>query len=94
MLGQELSIIASLMRTVVEEEICGVQVLRALGLLHGLRHQHLARAHDLRLERQLLQRRDERGALEDGGDGRADVAARVGFAAEKDLRREVLLVDL
>ncbi|MBB78444.1 MAG: hypothetical protein CL844_05525, partial [Crocinitomicaceae bacterium] len=77
----------------VEEEVGRVEVLRALRLGDGLRHEHLARAHDLRLQRELLERRDEGGRLEDRGYGRADVARGVGLAAEEDLGREVLLVD-
>ena len=76
----------------VEEQIGRVEVLRALRAVDGLRHEHLARAHDLGLQRQFLERRDEGGRLEDGGDGRADVAGRVGRAAKEDLGREVLLV--
>ena len=78
----------------VEEEVGRVEVLRALRARDGLRHEHLARAHDLGLERQLFERRDEGGRLEDRGDGRADVARRVGLLAKEDLGGKVLLVDL
>ena len=58
---------ATINTLVVKEEVGRVEVLRALRLGHGLRDEHLARAHDLRLERELLERRDERGRLKHRG---------------------------
>ena len=78
----------------VEEEVGRVEVVVARHALHRLRHEQLARAHDLRLQRELLERRDEGGRLENGGDGRADVARAVGRRLEEDLAREVLTVHL
>lgn len=68
--------------------------MRALRARGGLRDEHLARADDLGLERELLEGGDEGGRLEDGGDGRADVARGVGLLAKEDLGGKVLLVDL
>ena len=46
----------------VKEEVGGVEVLVALGLaLRGLGDEHLARADDLGLERELLERGDRAG---------------------------------
>ena len=76
----------------VEEEVGRVEVVVAGHLGHRLRHEQLARAHDLRLERELLERRDEGGRLEDRGDGRANVARHVRGRLEEDLAREVLAI--
>ena len=78
----------------VEEEVLRVERAVALRARHGLRDEQLARAHDLGLERELLERGDEGGRLEDGGDGGADVAGVVGRLAEEDLGAEVLSVHL
>ena len=74
----------------VEEQVGRVEVGVALLALRGLRDEHLARAHDLGLQRELLERGDEARRLEDGGNGRADVAGGVGRGLEEDLGGVVL----
>jgi hypothetical protein len=55
-----------------------------------LRHEELPRADDLGLQRKLLERRDERRALEDGGQRAPEVARGVRLVAEEDLGAVVL----
>lgn len=76
----------------VEEEVGRVEVLVLRLPHHRLGHEHLARADDLGLERELLERGDEARRLEDGRNGRDDVAARVGRRLEEDLGVVVLAV--
>ena len=81
-------------RLAVKKEIGRVQVLVALHARHGLRDEHLPRADDFGLQRQLLERRDEGGRLEDGRDGRAHVAGNVGRRLEEDLGGVILAATL
>ena len=76
----------------VEEEIRGIKVLVLRLPHHRLRDDELPCADDFGLERELFERGDEARRLEDGGNGRDDVATGVGRRLEEDLGVVVLAV--
>ena len=69
----------------VEEEVGGIQRAVVLPSRLRLRHEELTCAHDLGLQRQLLERRDETRRLKHGTDRRAHVAREIGLFPEKHL---------
>ena len=70
-------------RLAVEKQVGRIEVVVVRRALHRLRHKQLPSAHNLRLQRQLLQRRNERSALKACRSRATDVARVVRWRFDK-----------